>query len=311
MTEPTTTRRGLLVATGVGVGLAGCLGSDDDDDGGNGTADANGSDDDPEDSSEQVNGVPAGDIEARRERMPDPGVTVDWSDAREFRKWLFDDGNASNGRFDYTEDLPPAEDVDSPVLEVLDVYPDRVDGLLSQGTTQVVLGEFDADALETRLAESDRYDVTDEHRGYAIAEGADGETAAGPISVGDDALVLGSGYEAPIDARHGDRDRLEDVDPWMTHLLETLPADPLVSGEYLEPLVDTIDIPEIYCWGLSMPGRDAETATWAFVFDDPDDVTDDVRTEIRALAGEVDDLETDGRTLTMTGAIPERSEMGQ
>ncbi|WP_339105465.1 hypothetical protein [Haloterrigena salinisoli] len=311
MTDWTTTRRGLLVAAGAGVGLAGCLGSGDDDDGGNGNSNENGSDDGTADSTEQVNGVPAGDIEARREQMPDPGVTVDWSDAREFRKWLFDDGNASNGRFDYTEDLPPAEDVDSPVLEVLDVYPDRVDGLLSQGTTQVVLGQFDADALETQLAESDRYDATDEYAGYALAGGTDDETSAGPIAVGDDALVLGAGYEAPIDARHGDRDRLEDVDPWMTHLLETLPEDPLVTGEYLTPLVDTVDIDEIYCWGLSMPGRDAETATWAFVFDDPDDITDDVRTEIRTLVDEVDDLETDGRTLTMTGTVPESPDAGQ
>lgn len=306
MTEWTTTRRGLVVAAG--VGLAGCLGSGDDD-GGNGNSNENG-DDGTEDSTEQVNGVPAGDIEARREQMPDPGVAVDWSDAREFRAWLFDDGNASNGRFDYAEDLPPAEDVESPVLEVLDVYPDRVDALVSQGTTQVVLGRFDADALETQLAESEQYDVTDEYGGYAVADGAD-ETSAGPIAVGDDALVLGAGYENPIDARHGDRDRLEDVDPWMTHVLETLPEEPLVTGEYLEPLVDAIDIPEIYCWGLSMPGRDPETATWAFVFDDPDDITDDVRAELRTLAGEVDDVAVDGRTLTMVGTIPDRSEMGQ
>ncbi|WP_126664113.1 hypothetical protein [Haloterrigena salifodinae] len=307
MTEWTTTRRGVVVAAG--VGLAGCLGSSDDD-GGNGNSNENG-EDGTEDSTERVNGVPAGDIEARREQMPDPGVAVDWSTAREFRKWLFDDGNESNGRFDYTADLPPAEDVDSPVIEVLDVYPDQVDALVSQGTTQVVLGQFDADALETQLAESDRYEVADEYGGYAVADGADDETSAGPIAVGDDALILGSGYENPIDARHGDRDRLEDVDPWMTHLLETLPEEPLVTGEYLEPLVDAIDIPEIYCWGLSMPGRDPETATWAFVFDDPDDITDDVRTELRTLADEVDTLEVDGRTLTMDGTVPENSDAGQ
>ncbi|MDQ2050335.1 hypothetical protein RBH26_07535 [Natronolimnohabitans sp. A-GB9] len=295
MNDSTATRRGVIAAVGAGVGLAGCLSGSDDD----GTDD--GSSEETDDSTELVDGIDATDLEARRERMPDPAVTVDWSEAREFRAWLFDDGNRSNGRFDYTEDLPPIDDDDSPVLEVLDGYPEQVDGLLSQGTTQVVLGQFDADEIEARLEDGDVYDVRDEYGGYVVAEDEGGE----PIAVGEDAVVIGTEYERPIDARHGDRDRLEDVDPWMTHVLETLPADSLVTGEFLTPVGEAVDVAEIYCWGLSMADREAETATWTFVFDRPDDITDDVRSEIESVAAETHDLETDGRTLTLEGAVPE------
>lgn len=300
MTDWTTTRRGLLVAAGAGVGLAGCLGSDDDD-GGNGTADANGSDD-PEDSSEQVDGIPAGDIEARRERMPDPGVAVDWSDAREFRKWLFDDGNESASRFTYTETIP--EDREFVLSDAVDIGPERVDGHLSHVDVEILLGSFDADAIESALEASDAYDVRDEYAGYRVVDEAREDPRVGTVAVGDDAIVLGSGYERPIDARHGDRDRLEDVDPWITHVIETLPDEPPVSAEYLKPPVGGIDVDEIYCWGASIPRGEGETATWAFVFDHPDDITDDVRSELEAVATEVRDTETDGRTLTIEG-VPE------
>lgn len=312
MTERTTTRRGLIVAAGTGVGgaLAGCLTSDDSDDDSVGPNGESNDSNDSDDSSDALGGVDPGDIEARRERMPDPGTEVEWSAVREFRTWLFDDGNETTGRFDYTEDLPPVDEVDSPVLDVFDVYPDRVDGLLNQGTTQVVLGEFDAAALESRLTESDRYDVSDEYHGFAVATGTD-DAAAESITVGDDAILLGPGYERPIDAKYGDRERLETVDPWLTHLFETLPDEPLASGAYLTPPGLGSELPEIYCWGTSMPERDPETVTTAFVFDRPDDITGDVRETLETLFETVDDRETEGRTLTMRGTVPELPERFQ
>ena len=296
MTEWTTTRRELVVAAGLGVGLAGCTsGSDgdssDDPDGPNG-----------DDSDDTLGGIHPGDIEARRERMPDPGVAVDWSDAAEFRKWLFDDGNESDGRFKYTETLP--EDREFALAEPTGVDRDRIDGHLSHVDTELLFGEFDADAIEAALEDADGYEIADEYAGYRVVDELADDPVAGTIAVGDDAIVLGSGYERPIDARHGDRDRLEDVDPWITHVLETLPDEPPVSAEYLRPPIGGIDVDEIYCWGASVPAEADETATWVFVFDRPDDITDDVRSQIEAVAEEVHDRDVDGRTLTITG-VPE------
>ena len=290
----TTTRRGLVVAAG--VGLAGCLGSDD------GSSGSDGSDGESDDSSDSLGGIPPGDIEARRERMPDPGVTVDWSDVREFRKWLFDDGNESNGRLEYTETLP--DDREFVLSDGFDIEPEQVDGQLSHVDTEILLGSFDAEALETDLEASDAYEISDEYAGYLVVDERADDPVVGTAAVGDDAIVLGSGYERPIDARRGDRDRLEDVDPWITHVFETLPDEPPVSVEYLKPPVGGIDVDEIYCWGASIPDGEDETATWVFVFDRPEDITDDVRSQIEAVAAAVRDSETDGRTLTIEG-VPE------
>lgn len=301
MTDWTTTRRELVVAAGLGVGLAGCTSggdgdSSDDDDGPTG-----------DDSSEPLGGIDPNDIEARRERMPDPGVAVDWSEAAEFRKWLFDDGNESDSRFKYTETLP--EDREFALSGPTGVDRDRIDGHLSHVDAEVLFGAFDADAIAAALEDADGYDAAGEYAGYRVVDERGADPVAGTIAVGDDAIVLGSDYERAIDARHGDRDRLEDVDPWITHVIETLPDEPPVSGEYLKPPVGGIDFDEIYCWGASVPAGGDETATWVFVFDRPDDITDDVRSTIETVAEEVRDSNVDGRTLTITGlpALPEGS----
>ncbi|ELY54838.1 hypothetical protein [Natronolimnohabitans innermongolicus] len=287
MNDGRTTRRRFVAGVGASVAAvtaAGCLGSDDDDD-------------DPD-------GIGPKDIESRRERMPDPDVDLEWDDAREFRAWLFDDGNETTGQYNYTEDLPPVDDVESPILEVIDGYPDRVDGLLRQPGSEVVFGEFDRDDLESTLEGSDAYAVTDEYEGYVVAEPDDENGDGGPVAGGDDAIVVGSRYERPIDAGRGERDRLEEIDPWMTHVFETLPTGELASGAYLAPL-EGLEHGEIYCWGVSTPDREADASEWALVFDDPDDAVDaenDVRSEVELVGGEVTALEVDERTMTMTVA---------
>ncbi|EMA45128.1 hypothetical protein [Halobiforma nitratireducens] len=300
--DHTVTRRGVVaLAT---VGLAGCLGSDE-----NGTE----TDDGPDEPSDDDDGdVHDGDGNAsddgRDLEPPERDIEPDWSEAAAFRTWLLSDTVlAGNRRFDYTEVFPDDTDLGEGYPDVLDISTDTVDGHLIQSFTQVFLGSFDPEVARDGAEDADDLAYVDDYDGYVVFEqsfeGDDEETR--PIAVGTDAVVVGGDYERRIDASHGEYERLEDADPEFTHLFRELPHHETVTAHYGPPAADSVDVDGIYLWGVSSESPMAEELTWKFVFAREEYLTDDVLGSLEGISGGVTESGIEGRTATVVGAPPE------
>lgn len=266
------TRRGLITVTA--VGLAGCLGSDDEEE----VTDDWKTEDEPE----QIDG--------------------NWKDSDEFREWLTDESAYSESHFfefvaGYSKSLV------SPRLEAFDLTGENVDGHLIQSGAEIHLGQFDAESIVSQFEDSDDHEVGDEHEGYTIVDE--------DVAVGDDA-VLWYGMEGDltrrIDVRTGAEDRLEAADPTFTDLFETLPDGSIVSGQYHSSEWDEFDIDELSLWGSSIESLESGEATWVFVFEDESEPTEDVLAELETVAEEVHDAELDEETAIVTGTVPDASD---
>ncbi|AXR76721.1 hypothetical protein [Natrarchaeobaculum sulfurireducens] len=305
MSHSTTPRRGVLAA--VAVILAGCTGSGD--------PEADSSDDSepdeqpgPDDGTDDSDG---GDDEPidREEHVPDRDVEPDWDTAASFRKWLLFESpvDGGNRRFDYTESFPDDVDLSAVLPEFTELTIDDIDGHLVQGFTQVFLGSFDPDAIADDAEGDDDAEVVGEYEGYAVISEVMPSGQARTLAVGADAIVIGDDYEARIDARHGDGERLEDVDPEFTHLFQQLPHEGTITGEYDSP-EGVLEIDEIYLWGVSSESPMADEMAWVFVMEHADDLTEDLLADLEDVSSDVSDSSIDGRTAILTGAPPEMSE---
>lgn len=297
MVDSRLSRRGVIVAAA--AGLAGCTGS---------------SGDEPETDDETSETETDGDVddsaqEDRRDDVPDRDVEPDWDAAASFRKWLLFESpiDGGNRRFDYTESFPDDVDLSAVLPEFTDLTIDDVDGHLVQGFTQVFLGSFDADAIADDAGGDDDAEVVGEYEGYAVISEVMPDEQERTLAVGADAIVIGDDYEARIDARHGDGERLEDVDPEFTHLFQQLPHEGTITGEYDAP-EGVLEIDEIYLWGVSSESPMAEEMAWVFVMEHEDDLTEDLLADLEEVSSDVSDSSMDGRTATIVGAPPEMSE---
>lgn len=281
-------RRSLLASTGALAlsGVAGCLGGRPGD---SAPAPA-----DPTDAPEET---------AATTTTDDPAdAAVDWSEVAAFRTWLTDHSTfpSTNHRFDYQEvDLDGVAGSGRAGFLGLDAA--DVDGFLVQSGNAIFLGSFDAAALTDAVESSDEHEVTGEYEGYVTAEATETRTE---LAVGDDAVLAGAELSAWIDARRGDRDRLEEVDPVFTHLFRRLPDRGLLTAQYGSPTGGEIRVEEIYAWGHSMASLDADAATWVYVLEDA--ATEAVVADLEAGLDEsvftesVTDVAVDGRTVTVT-----------
>ncbi|WP_049924404.1 hypothetical protein [Halopiger djelfimassiliensis] len=288
------TRRGVVALAA--VSLAGCASSGDDTDE---TTETDGNDD----------GGPDG----LDRDVPDRDIEANWEEAARFRLWLtdYDPFGGGNRRFDYNETFPEDTDFEEVVPAFFGVITETVDGHLIQSGTQVFLGTFDAASVVAAVEDDDEYELLDEYEGYDIVAGpAPNASQQRTIAVSDEAIVVGPDYEQRIDARNGDHDRLEDVDPEFTHLFRELPHDTTVTGQYNAPSGGDVDRDEVYIWGVSSETPMAETMTWVFVLEDESHVTDEVIGDLESVSSDVQRTETDGRTVTITGAPPEIPEVG-
>lgn len=306
MTDSSLTRRGFagLAAASV-AGLAGCAGSDDTDT----SAETDGETDADPDSDNSDGGTDTdGDTESGLDSsdIDGPDTPPEWAHA-EFRAWLLSEAalEGDTRRFDYTETI--GEGFGSDLPSFFDVSPETVDGHLSQSFSQVFLGEFDADAMIDGAAEADSFTLTDEYNGYAILEPAGNGP---PAAVGPDAIVIGADYEQRIDARYGERERLEETDPDFERLFAELPHENTISGQYGSPAGAEFDIDEISLWGVSSPEPMADSMTWVFVFEDEAALTDDVLARLEDISSDVTESEANGRIARVVGAPPDLSEDG-
>lgn len=246
---------------------------------------------------------------ADRTSTTDASPAVEWDEVAEFRKWLTDYSPfpGSNSRFEYKRDYADSF-VAGGRVAFLELSPDDVSGHLTQSGTVVHLGSFDRASLVGTIEASDEHERTGEYGGYATASATDTATE---LAVGDDAVLAGTDLTEWIDARRGDRPRLEAVDPDFTRLFRELPDRGVVAGQYGSPTGGEIDVDAISLWGTSMPGLDAGTSTWVYVFEEESDATDDVLAELRRglepLTEELTGSAVHGRIATITGvlALPE------
>jgi len=309
------TRRGIIVAAAVGA--TGCLDGGDDD-ASNGTDDGSGnvSDGNRTDGNDDAgNGTENG----ANETDGTDGDTVasdgnSGADATGFRSWLTDERlrEDSNLRFDYARGYTEA--FVGGRVEPLNLTSENVDGHVTQSGTTVHLGGFGIDAMTDRIENAEGFEVTGEHEGYVVAEGtveAGDRSITFPVAVGEDAVVVGEGYEAHIDAHTGERDRLEGVEPDFGVLFDELPLEgyATVAGEYGTPTGTSANVTEY----VSVSGVAHETptggdTTWVYVFDDSDDVTPKragiLASSVQSGVGEVNDTETDGRVVRLSGTVP-------
>lgn len=295
MTDSSLTRRRFAALAAAGLtGLAGCSGGDE------------------TSTDEQETDVDSDGDEPNAESGPDaldpaeidgPETPPEWEHA-EFRAWLLDDGpiDGGNRRFDYTETIPEGFGSDLPSF--FDVSQATVDGHLVQSFTQVFLGAFDADAMIEGAADADAFTITDEYEGYAVLQ-PDGDGP--PAAVGPDAIVIGEDYEHRIDARYGERERLEEADPDFERLFAELPHENTISGQHGSPADEDIDVDGISLWGVSSPEPMADSMTWVFVFEDESALTEDALAELEDISGDVTDTGTDGRIARVVGAPPDFS----
>ncbi|MFP8952724.1 hypothetical protein ACLI4Z_07105 [Natrialbaceae archaeon A-arb3/5] len=285
MVTTRTTRRG-VIALGA-VALAGCTSS-----GGNGddepTDDDPGNEDEPSETDELNRNLPERDIEPA------------WDEAAPFRPWLLD--STHNRRFDYTAVFPEEADPAAQLPDFFDVATDDLDGHLIQTESQVFLGSFDVESIANGAEASDEYEFSGHYEGYAVVEPT-GSEASVPheIAVGSEAIVLGADYEARIDARLGEHERLEEVDSEFTHLFRELPYETTVTAQYDSPMGGSME--DVYIWGVASESPTAETMTWVFVL--REDPSEDVLEELESVSDDVEESELDGRTATVVGAPPE------
>ena len=299
------TRRGLIIAAAVGA--TGCLDDGDGTDGNvsNGT-DGNGSDGNR--TGEGSNGVNETDG-TDSDTEPSDGM-----ETASFRSWLTDDRlrEESNLRFDYARGYTEA--FIGGRVEPLNLTSENVDGHVTQSGTAVHLGGFDIDTMTNRIEDAEGFEVTGEHEGYTVAEGAveaGDRNVTFPVAVGEDAVLVGEGYEAHIDAHTGERDSLGEVEPEFRMLFDALPVNnsATVAGQIGAPVGTGSTISEY----VSVSGVAHETptggeTTWVYVFDDADDVTPKragiLVSSVQSGFGEVNDTETDGRIVRLNGTLP-------
>lgn len=289
------TRRSVLAL--LAVGLAGCTGSDDRDDERDDGSD--GIEDDGDD--REVD-----DRADREESIPDRDVEPDWDSAATFRTWLRFESpiDGGNRRFDYTEVFPDGVDFRGVLPPFADLTIADVDAHLVQGFTQVFFGSFDVESIAAAAEDADVAAVLDTYEGFVVVEEERPDGRIRTLAVGAEAIVIGDDYAERIDAHLGEADRLEDVDPEFTHLFRRLPHRTTVTGQYDSPAGGTVDVDEIYCWGVSSESPTADEMTWVFVLESAADLTDDVLAELEAVSSDVRESRTEGRTATIVGAPP-------
>ena len=297
-TDSSLTRRRFAALAAAGLaGLAGCADGDETSaDEQETDAESDGADDGEPDADSGTDALDPDEIDG-------PETPPEWAHA-EFRAWLLDEGPTEDGnrRFDYTETIPEGFGADLP--SYFDVSQATVDGHLVQGFTQVFLGEFDADATIAGADDADSFTLADEYEGYAVLE-PDGDGP--PAAVGPNALVIGTDYEQRIDARYGERERLEEAEPDFERLFAELPHENTISGQYDSPAGGDVDIDEIALWGVSSPEPMADSMTWVFVFEDEATLTEDALADLETVSGGVEDSEIDGRIARVVGAPPDLS----
>ncbi|WP_263019006.1 hypothetical protein [Natronobiforma cellulositropha] len=278
----------LSIAT-VSAGLAGCLGSGDEQDR-------------PEaDESQPIWLDEDGHIDV---------ADVDWGveeadpeDPTNFRFWLNSEQlePEMNLRFDYTHGYEP--DLFETVPEFVEVTEESVEGTLVQHANVIHLGSFDAEDILDSLADDADYEETGERGAFTIVDER--------IAIGQHAIILGDsadGLEIPLEVYEGDRDPLEIADPAFARVFEELPEDHSISGQYgLPPGVD-LDVDGQYVLGLSndpddLPdGPDDRIETnWVFLFPDESDLTEEALSELKTIAHSVSHAEIDGRVARVEG----------
>ncbi len=273
------TRRRLLALAGA-ASVSGCLD-------GEGEDDESVDDETPEGNGEE-------DEEAEE-------TTFSPEEADEFRLWLAHERprEDTNHRFDYAEGYAPSY-VEGGRIEFLDIPAESYDGHLSQSGSAVHLGEFDVDTLLERVEEDDEHERAGVYEGYALVEGEDVTFA-----IDENAVVVGEMYETLIDTRNSELDRLEEVEPDFTMVFDELPDAGSMTGQYGPPIGGDVDAEEIHLWGHSLETPTGGDATWIFVFEEEDEVTDETVEELEMINpfGGIDESEVDGRTVRLEGEV--------
>lgn len=317
------TRRAFLSVAAVGaVGATGCLGGGDGDgdgDDGNGTEptdetenvssdSGNSTDTEGDETEEDTDSSEETDGEGEDETEAEDAPEVDWNEAEEYRKWLTDAGLRENSNLGFEYNDGYSDSFVGARVEPLGLSSENVDAHVTQSGRTVHLGDFDTETLLGRVEEADGYETTGEYEGYTVVEGTVNGTTV-ELAVGDDAVVVGEGYEAHIDARVGNRDRLEDVEPDFTLLIGELPDRVSISGQQGSPTGSGVDAEGVSVSGTASEGLGG-TTTWVFVFENADQLTDDVLSELRGVSrfGEATSTEMDGRVARVVGEVPEPGE---
>ncbi|WP_128477879.1 hypothetical protein [Halorussus pelagicus] len=292
MTLPTGSRRSFVAS--VAVALAGCAGTS-----------KRGNESDSATTTTQTTDertTTGSDAEGTTVESDDAAPTVAWDEVAPFRKWLTDYSTIpnSNHRFDYVRGYSDAY-VKGGRVSFLDLSRESFDGHLTQSGNVIHLGSFDAASLTARIEESPDHERTGEYEKYAFAE----QTETGiEVAVSDDALLAGSDLRTWIDTRLGKRERLEERDPDFTRVFQRLPDRGLVTGQYGPPTGGEIDNDAIKLWGLSRGSLSSDTATWVYVFETAEDLTDEALTSVEnglgPLVQEVTNSKRDGRFATIT-----------
>jgi len=138
---------------------------------------------------------------------------------------------------------------------------------------RIHLGEFDPETVVGTFEEAGTAEQVDEYRDYTIIEGQQSRGAVGP-----DAILVLPNYEAYIDAKHADGERLIDVDQPAGHLLDVLPRGFQITASRHENLEDLLINGASY-HEVDEDGNPART-TRAFVFRDESSATTERAREI-------------------------------
>ncbi len=256
---PSTSRRTLLQATAAGslVGLAGCLGGDDDS---------------PEDD----------DL---------PGLfdlSGDGADA--FRDWLAPEAvHPEEGRsqvlfayqdYEYAvaegwEEMVAIRDQEAAGLgtDPEALYGETIIGRPGDngGLGGIQLGTFDSDSIVSQF-EEEGFTVTDEYEQYTVLDGE--------FTVGEDALLYTSQYEHFIDAKNGDGDHLEDEYDGVGIVLSLQPAGGQMTASLRHGLEDIAVTASSYM-DISDGGSPARIIR-TFVFTDAEEASVERAEEIAA-----------------------------
>lgn len=258
-------RRRLLAWCGAGtaLSLAGCSGSDPDDQSENGDGDDHGNGDGTSDTHSEL---------AANFELAGTGATT-------YRHWLHPeyqidaDLDVETKQLYQVNDfgLASAENVTELVesrqnlalelgIEPEDLQAEIILGTaLSSDPNRVYLGSFDADAIGSHLQEYE-FERTDDVGEYALFE------QDITIAVGDDAIVTHPAYEALIEAAGGSTDRIEDVDEEVAILLDVLP-DGIITTLARRDGYDSIVVDATVILGTNDEGRRNHEIR-AFVFTD-------------------------------------------
>jgi len=143
----------------------------------------------------------------------------------------------------------------------------------SRRDRRIHLGEFDPETIVGTFEEAGTAEQVGEYREYTIIEGQQGQGA-----VGSDAILVLPNYEAYINAKHGDGERLIDANQPAGHLLDVLPRGFQITASRHENIEDLV------INGASYHAVDAdgnpERTTRAFVFRDESSATTERAREI-------------------------------